>query len=146
MTLEARLLALVQAIGADIKALLARAVPTSGAAGQVLTRTGPGATDYAWANVAGGGGGAAAVHSVVLDFGSAGLLGKTFTFAAPLATTASKVVVSVAGPADGRPQDELEMDGLDCAAVCLTNGTLTVSARANPGPVSGQYTIHYILG
>lgn len=45
MSLETRIVALAQAIGADIKALLGRALPAGGSTGQVLTKTS--ATDYA---------------------------------------------------------------------------------------------------
>lgn len=145
-TLEQRLSALASAIGADVKALFARVVPTGGGAGQVLGKTGTGPTDFGWVTPSGGGGGSATVHSVVLDFGATGVRGKTFTVAQPLASVGTKVLMTVAGPADGRMHDELEMDGLDCSAVCLTNGEITVAVRANPGPVSGQYTFNYILG
>lgn len=57
MTLETRLLALVQAIGADVKALFGRTVPPGGSTGQVLTKTS--AADYAtvWQTPSGGSGG-----------------------------------------------------------------------------------------
>lgn len=145
-TLEQRLTNLASAIGSDVKALFARVIPTGGAAGQVLGKTGTGPTDFGWVTLAAGGGGSTTVHSVTLDFGAAGVRGKTFTFAQPLATAGAKVLMTVAGPADGRAQDELEMDGLEAAAVCLTNGEITATVRANPGPVSGQYTFNYILG
>lgn len=50
MSLETRLVALASAIAADIKALLGRALPAGGAAGQVLAKSS--ATDYAtqWVN------------------------------------------------------------------------------------------------
>lgn len=52
MSLESRLLAFVQAVGADIKALLGRALPAGGSVGQVMTKTG--LDDYAagWADSA----------------------------------------------------------------------------------------------
>lgn len=55
MTLEARILAAIQAIGQDVKALFARSMPAGGTAGQVLTKTS--ATDYAtgWQTPAAGG-------------------------------------------------------------------------------------------
>jgi hypothetical protein len=56
-TLEARLSALAQAIGADIKALFSRSLPAGGASGQVLAKSS--ATDYAvgWADPSAGGAG-----------------------------------------------------------------------------------------
>lgn len=57
MSLEARIIALAQAIGEDIKALLGRALPPGGSAGQVLTKSS--GADYAasWQTPSGGGGG-----------------------------------------------------------------------------------------
>lgn len=45
MTLQERLSALISAVGADVKALYARAMPSGGTAGQVLTKTS--SSDYA---------------------------------------------------------------------------------------------------
>lgn len=146
-TLEQRLTALASTIGADVKALFARMIPSGGAVGQVLGKTGAGATDFGWVTPAsGGGGGSATVYSVTLDFGPVGVLGKSFEFTQPLATPGVGVLMFVAGPADGRALDELELDGLDAAAICVTAGTISVAVRANPGPVSGQYTFNYLLG
>lgn len=57
MSLESRIVALAQAIGSDIKALLGRAMPAGGSAGQVLTKSS--GADYAasWQTPSGGGGG-----------------------------------------------------------------------------------------
>lgn len=57
MSLEARIVAAVQAIGLDVKALFARSQPAGGGAGQVLTKTS--AADYAstWQTPSGGGSG-----------------------------------------------------------------------------------------
>lgn len=56
MSLEARIIAAVQAIGLDVKALFTRALPAGGTTGQVLAKTS--ATDYAatWQTPSGGGG------------------------------------------------------------------------------------------
>lgn len=50
MSLESRLLAFVQAVGGDIKALLGRALPAGGAVGQVMTKTGAGDYVATWAD------------------------------------------------------------------------------------------------
>lgn len=57
MSLEARIIAAVQAIGLDVKALFTRALPAGGTTGQVLAKTS--ATDYAatWQTPSGGGSG-----------------------------------------------------------------------------------------
>ncbi len=52
MSLESRILAFVQAVGGDIKALLGRALPAGGSVGQVVTKTGPGDYVAAWADSA----------------------------------------------------------------------------------------------
>lgn len=56
MSLESRLVSLVQAIGADIKSLFARSVPTGGSVGQVLTKTGSGDNVVDWQTPTEGGG------------------------------------------------------------------------------------------
>jgi hypothetical protein len=67
MSLESRIVAVVQAIGADIKALLGRSLPAGGGTGQVLTKTS--ATDYAvsWTTPASGGGGGAGGNPVYVQ-------------------------------------------------------------------------------
>ncbi len=42
--------------------------------------------------------------------------------------------------------DELEMDGIKVAAVCLTNGTITVYIDASPGYIAGGRNFTYSLG
>lgn len=49
MSLETRLAALISAIGADIKALQSRGLPTGGSAGQLLTKTTATNYDAGWA-------------------------------------------------------------------------------------------------
>lgn len=58
MTLEARLLALVQAIGTDVKALFARAPAIGGTTGQVWTKNSNTDHDASWQTPAAGGGSA----------------------------------------------------------------------------------------
>jgi len=85
-TLEQRLADLVAVIGADIKALLGRAVPTGGAVGEVLGKTG--AADGAIGWVAAGGAAAESFGQsrwVAQDFSG----GATATMVAPFAFTAS---------------------------------------------------------
>ena len=67
MSLEARIIALAQAIGGDVKSLLGRSVPAGGTTGQVLTKTS--ATDHAvsWQTVSGGGGGGTGVPVYVQE-------------------------------------------------------------------------------
>ena len=74
MTLEARLTALAQAVGADIKALFARAIPAGGTTGQVLAKTS--VTNYAasWQTPASGSGSPAGPAASV-QFNSAGVFG-----------------------------------------------------------------------
>lgn len=43
-------------------------------------------------------------------------------------------------------KDELEMDGINASAVCLTNGVVTIYANAGPGFVAGGYPFAYSLG
>lgn len=42
--------------------------------------------------------------------------------------------------------DELEMDGINVSAACLTNGTVTVYVNASPGYIAGGRTFAYTLG
>lgn len=88
MSLQAQVVALAQSIGADIKALFARAMPAGGTTGQVLAKTS--ATDYAatWQTPSGGGG--LTQGTAVLDFG-----------AFPGSNTASVVVGGLAGISAG---------------------------------------------
>ena len=95
---------------------------------------------------AGGGGGSASVYSVTLDFGVTPVQSKTFTFADGNAVTSSKIVMTCAGPADGRSFDEMEMDTLHCVAACLTNGVISVVVTGDPGPLTGKYKFNYLLG
>ena len=93
-----------------------------------------------------GAGGAATVYSVVLDLGATPVRSATRTFADSNAVTSSKVVMTCAGPADGRSLDELEMDMVRCVAACLANGTISVVVTGDPGQISGQYKFNYLLG
>lgn len=56
MSLETRIVAAVQAIGLDVKALFARSQPAGGTAGQVLTKTSSTDYDSNWQTPAAGGG------------------------------------------------------------------------------------------
>lgn len=58
MALSTQIAALASAMGADIKALLARALPPGGATGQVLTKASAADYDAAWQTASAGGGGA----------------------------------------------------------------------------------------
>lgn len=103
MSLETRLLALVQAIGADVKALFSRAVPTGGTVGQVLAKTGPGSTEFGWSNPSGGGAAAETFDQsrwVCNDFTG----GATATMVAPLAFTAASSGTLAAASGVAAPQ------------------------------------------
>jgi hypothetical protein len=71
---------------------------------------------------------------------------QSFTFADALATTASVISISpsasTANSALGG--DELEMDGLNVAGSCTTNGTINVYVSAN-GPIAGIRNFNYTL-
>ena len=84
--------------------------------------------------------------STVIDFGAVAVKQKTFAVAVAGSLTTHKVIAVAARIVTGsKSADELDMDGLEIAAGVLTNGTVTFSVTANPGPVSGQFTINYIL-
>jgi hypothetical protein len=86
-------------------------------------------------------------YEVTLDFGSTPIGSKKFTIANASVNTNSKIFFTAsASPAAGRQSDELEMDGLTCAAVCSVDGSFDVYITANPGPVSGQFKFNYFLG
>lgn len=67
MTLEARLIALVQAIGTDVKALFTRSPAAGGTTGQVWTKNSNADHDASWQTPAAGGGGASAEAIVALN-------------------------------------------------------------------------------
>jgi Protein of unknown function (DUF2793) len=100
--------------------------------------------DGSWAAPAGGGG--ASLSQTTLDFGTAPVFAKTFTFAHAGAAIGQKVMMSAAGDmAGGLPPDELETDELSASARVVSMGTIAVTAIANPGPVSGQRNFNYII-
>lgn len=94
----------------------------------------------------GAGAGAATIYAVTLDLGSAAVLSKALAFADGNATTSTRIVMTCAGPADGRDFDEIEMDMVHCIAACLVDGVISVIVTGNPGPISGQYKFNYLLG
>lgn len=114
---------------------------TGAATGQKFLRD-----DGVWATPASGGGGSATISEVVLDFGSDPVRAKSFAFEDVNAVTSSRVVMTTVAPGDGRSLDEMEMDAITCAAVCLADGFISVVATAHPGPVTGQYKFNYLLG
>lgn len=69
---------------------------------------------------------------VALDLGSTPVYSKHMTIPHPSAKTTSTITL-VARPIT----DELEMDGLVCAAGCTTNGTIDLYLTAVPGPIIG---------
>ena len=72
--------------------------------------------------------------------------GQTFTFADALATTSSviSIVPSASTANSALGGDELEMDGLNVAGSCTTNGTINVYVYSN-GPVAGIRNFNYTL-
>lgn len=93
-------------------------------------------------------GGSFSTVQVALDFGSSFVKSKSFSIADAAATTATRITMvgsaSTAGGALG--EDELEMDGLSCSAICLVNGTITAYVTAIPGPIRGIRNVNYALG
>jgi hypothetical protein len=72
--------------------------------------------------------------------------GQTFTFADALATTASivSIVPSASTANSALGGDELEMDGINVAGSCTTNGTINVYVSSN-GPIAGIRNFNYSL-
>jgi len=72
--------------------------------------------------------------------------GQTFTFADALATTSSviSIVPSASTANSALGGDELEMDGINVAGSCTTNGTINVYVSAN-GPIAGIRNFNYTL-
>jgi hypothetical protein len=99
-----------------------------------------------WFEFAGPSGAGAVIHTVSLDFGPVSVPSKTFTFAHAGALVGARVLMNAASPGAGRDFDEMEMDSLTCAAVCLSAGVITATVVAYPGPVSGAYNFNYQLG
>ena len=69
---------------------------------------------------------------VALDLGSTPVYSKHMTIPNPSVKTTSRIELH-AQPIT----DELEMDGLVCAAGCVVNGTIDVYITAVPGPIVG---------
>ena len=80
------------------------------------------------------------ITTATVNFGSTPVHSKTFTVVDADSTTANKVFIC--GTA---VSDEAEMDSITYAAKS-NNGTITVYANAQPGPVSGERTFYYFLG
>lgn len=84
---------------------------------------------------------------VEVDFGASPVRSKRFTLTGTAATTTSKIfAMASSATATGRKDGDLEMDSLECAAHCPTNGTIMLNITANPGPIKGKRLINYFLG
>lgn len=82
---------------------------------------------------------------VTLDFGTIPVDGAVFTFAAPGAAVGAAVLMSAALD-PSYDDDELEADGLLCAARCSATGTITAAITAVPGPITGTRKFAYHIG
>lgn len=93
-----------------------------------------------------GGGGGGTIYQALVDFGTEPLDGTKFTITTISCTVGQKVIVSAAAdmPA-GVDMDELEMDGLICAARVSATNTIEVQVMASPGPVTGQRNFNLMV-
>jgi Protein of unknown function (DUF2793) len=99
--------------------------------------------DGTWVAPATGG---TSLWQTTLDFGAAPIFVKTFTFAHSGAAVGQKVMMTAAGDMQGTlSPDELEMDGLTASARIISPGTISVTASANPGPISGLRNVNYLI-
>ena len=80
------------------------------------------------------------ISSATVDFGTTPRYSKTFTVTDAACTSSNKVFICPTATTD-----EAEMDAITYAAKA-NDGTITVYANAQPGPVSGTRTIYYFLG
>jgi len=80
------------------------------------------------------------ITSATVDFGTKPVYNKSFTVIDAACTASNKVFIC--GTAT---TDEAEFDAITYAAKA-NNGTITVYANAQPGPVSGTRTFYYFLG
>jgi hypothetical protein len=80
--------------------------------------------------------------SVTLDFGTVAVDTKAFTITTPCVAGAL-VLMQPSSSADG---DELEMDGLLCAAHVSATNTVQAYVTAVPGPISGPrtFTLYFV--
>jgi hypothetical protein len=113
-------------------------------AGTNVTLTGTGTTASPYVINASGGGGSAVSGSAVVDFGSYSYATKVSVSDA-LVTATSKINVSLASPAAGRDDDELEFNPICVAAVAKNGVGFDIYATAPIG-ADGQFNINYIIG
>jgi hypothetical protein len=112
--------------------------------GVTLSQTGPDTgTGDVTISVSGGGG---SITVKTLDFGAFPVFAQTFFFAHAGALTSQNVVMQGSAKMPGTlSPDELEMDGLVCAAYVSAADVITAVLTASPGPVSGLRTFNYQL-
>lgn len=139
MSLETRIKDALTAIGADIKALFGRALPTGGIAGQALVKTG--AADFAvgWQNI---GGSAPAWSSVEIDLGPPARQCKIFVPVPGMTAAAVVEAARAVAPATGKGSDEHEAEPVSMAAFPRTDGFDLIVAGIGTS-IGGPMNIHY---
>lgn len=139
MSLATRIADLATAIGTDIKALFGRALPTGGAAGQVLAKTA--ATDYAvgWVNQSGGGGGS--VQKVELTVATAVQRQAQITMEVPGTLATQTVICQLVPNADWDADD---LADLSVRAEAATDQIIFTITR--DGPLVGSFAVAYQIG
>lgn len=91
-----------------------------------------------------GGGGSVVSGSATIDFGAYGYATKV-SVADTLVTATSKILVSLASPASGRDDDELEFNPICVAAIAKAGVGFDIYATAPIG-ADGQFNVNYVIG
>lgn len=92
------------------------------------------------------GGGSSFFGQATVDFGNAGGEPEsvTVTVADAGVSSSSKIVASIAGPADGREFDEMEMDRFSVVAGNIQNGvSFDLIVHCLTGAAHGQFLVNY---
>jgi hypothetical protein len=147
MSLEARIKAALAAIGQDVKALLGRAPPAGGDAGQVLVKISAADHAMAWATPAAGGG-SALVRTVTVDFGAAGAISASFDVSAPGVAAGQAVAACVSGdaPPGGFPED-FAFNPFVLQASCPAAGLVRITAASPSGfALFGPHAVTLVTG
>jgi hypothetical protein len=89
----------------------------------------------------------ASVIQTTIDCGATGVWAKDFTIIDGSVTETSKIMAVIAAIATAtNDADEIEMSGIMAVAGAPTAGSFPVTLIANDGPISGQFTINYMVG